>query len=121
MCTHTPTWSVLPSQPSLLLADLQGKDQLGVPVTQPMCTCVIFNCTDGLKGSTANQVVRMWPAHCEQFGSFQTTMSEANREVLHITDVKVIQHKINNSSREKVLPAIAEDKVYKARQPSTMV
>ena len=65
-CAHTPpTQLVLPSQ---LLADLQGKDLLGVPVTQPMVDlCPIFDCTDDLKGSTISQVVRMWPAHYKQF------------------------------------------------------
>ena len=41
--------------------------------------CTIFDCTDNLKGSTANQVVRMWLAHFEQFGKFQTTMGESDR------------------------------------------
>ena len=38
-------------------------------------------------------------------------MGEADREVLHITDVKTVQAKINVSSKEKVLKAAAEDKV----------
>ena len=75
VCTRIATQSVLPSQ---LLVDPHGKDILGVPVTQPMMDllCAIFNCTDDLKSSTANQVVGMWPAYYEQFGTFQTTMSE---------------------------------------------
>ena len=48
--------------------------------------------------------------HFEQFGKFQTTMGELGREVLHITDVKVVQNKIK-TSREQVLYAAAEDKV----------
>ena len=90
MCTHTPSQSVLPGQ---LLADPQGKELLGVPVTQPMVDllCAIFQHTDNLKSSTANQIITMWPAHYEQFSSFQITMSEGDREVLHITDVKAIQ------------------------------
>ena len=72
---HTPTQSVFPSQ---LLADPLGKDLLGVPVTQPMVDllCVIFDCTDNLKSMTANQVIRMWPVHCNQSGAFQITMGE---------------------------------------------
>ena len=109
VCTHTPTQSVLPSQ---LLADPQGKELLGVPVTQPMVDllCAIFQCTDVLKSSTANQIVRMWPAHYKQFSLFQTTMSESDRDVLHITNVKAIQHKINTSKR-KAQHSMAEDKV----------
>ena len=53
----------------------------------------------------------MWPAHYEQFGSFLTTMSEGDREVLHITDVKAIQQKINSAPREKAKHSAAEDKV----------
>ena len=69
-----------------------------VPVTQPMLDllCVILQRSDDLKHSKANQIVRMWSAHYEQFVSFQTTMSEGDREVLHFTDVKAIQHKINS-------------------------
>ena len=59
----------------------------------------------------ANQIVHMWPTHYEQFGSFQTTMSERDREVLHITDVKAIQHKINSAPKEKAQNSAAEDKV----------
>ena len=77
---HTHTESVLPSQ---RVVDLQDKDLLGVPVTQPIVDlCTIFDCTDDLKGPRANQVDRMWPAHYEQLGMFQTTMSESDREVL---------------------------------------
>ena len=67
--------------------------------------------TDNLKGSRAKHVVKIWPAHFEQFGKFQTTMGEVDREVLHITDVKAVQTKINASSKEKVLQAASEDKV----------
>ena len=58
--------------------------------------------TDDLKGFTANQVVWMWPAHFEQFGKFQTAMGEVDREVLHITDVKAVQVKINANSKEQL-------------------
>ena len=34
----------------------------------------IRDCTDDLMGSTANQVIRIWPVYFEQFGKFQTTM-----------------------------------------------
>ena len=88
---------------------------LGVPVTQPMVDlpCAIFQRTDDLKNSTANQVVRMWPAHYEQFGSFQTPMSDVyrDREVRYITDVKAIQHKISSAHKEKAQYSAAEDKV----------
>ena len=118
--------AVGPAQPAF--GRSTGKDLLGVPVTQPMVDllCTIFDCTNDVKGSTANQVVRMWPVHYEQFGTFQTPMSESNREVLHITDVKAIQNKINISSREKAQHATAEDmpllrtRSYKDRQPSKM-
>ena len=53
----------------------------------------------------------MWPAHNEQFSTFQTTMSEGDREVLHITDVKAIQQKINSVPRKKAKHSTAEDKV----------
>ena len=53
----------------------------------------------------------MWPAHYEQFGKYQTTMNEGHKEVLHITDVKAIQHKINSVPREKAKHSTAEDKV----------
>ena len=59
----------------------------------------------------ANQIVRMWPAHYEHFGSFQTTMSEWDREVLHITDVKAIQQKISSTPCEKAKHSASEDKV----------
>ena len=113
---HAHTHAGGPAEPatsSQLLVDPQGKELLGVPITQPMVDllCSIFHHTNDLNSSTANQIVRIWPAHCKQFGSFQTTMSEANREVLHIIDVKAIQHKISSSSKEKAQPAAAEDKV----------
>ena len=116
MCTHTPTQSVLPNQ---LVADPQGNYLLGVPVTQPMVDllCGIFDRTNDLKGSTANQVVRMWPVHLNQFGTFQTTMSESDREVLHIIDVKTIQNRISTSSKEKALHAAAENKVLQDQAP----
>ena len=38
-------------------------------------------------------------------------MSEGNREVLHITDVKDIQYKINSVPKEKAQHSAAEDKV----------
>ena len=89
VCMHTLTLSVLLNQ---LLVDPQGKDLLGVLVTQPMVDLLYatFDHMDDPKGLTANQVVRMWPAHYNQFGTFQTIMSEFDREVLHITDVKAI-------------------------------
>ena len=109
VCTHIPKQSIMPSQ---LLTDLQGKDLLGVPGTHPMVgLCTVLDHTDDLKGSRTNQVVRMWLAHFEQIGKFQTTMGEADREALHITDVKTVQAKINASSREKVLHAAVEDTV----------
>ena len=103
VCTRTPALPVLPSQ---LLSNPQSKELLGVPVTQLMVDllCAILH-------STANQVVRMLPAHYEQFGTFQTTMSEGDRAVLHITDVKAIQQKINSLPREKARYSTAEDKV----------
>ena len=52
----------------------------------------------------------MWPAHFEQFSTFQTTMSKGDREVLNITDVKAIQQKINSNPREKAKHSTAEDK-----------
>ena len=69
-----------------------------MPVIQLMVDvlCDILQRSDDLKHSTANQIVRMWPAHYEQFGSFQTTMSKGDRDVLHITDVKAVEHKINS-------------------------
>ena len=78
VCTNTHKQLVLLSQ---LLADLQGKDLLGVPVTQPMVEllCAIFDRTDDLKGSMANQVVRMWPSHFEQFGKFRTRSTSLPR------------------------------------------
>ena len=95
-----------------------------MPVTQPMVDllCAILARNNDLKGSAANQVVRMWRAYFEQFGKFQTTMDEADREVLHITNVKAIQAKINASSREKVLHATVVDKVllYRGKWPSRM-
>ena len=92
MCICTPHQLVLPSQ---LLADPQVKELIGVPVTQAMVDllCVILDCTDDLKGPTANQVVKMWLAHFEQCGKFQTTVAEADREMLHFTDVKAVQTK----------------------------
>ena len=69
VCTHAPKQSVPPGQ--LLVDDPQDKDLLGVPVIQPMVDllCAILTYTDDLKASAANQeVVRMWPAHFEQFG-----------------------------------------------------
>ena len=110
VCMHTSKQSVLPSQ---LPADPHARDLLGVPVTQPMVDllCAILAHTNNLKGSTVNQVVQMWPAHFEQFGKFQTAMGEADREVLHITDVKAVQAKINANSKEKALQAAAKDKV----------
>ena len=82
MCMHTPTQLVLPSQ---LLSDSQCMDLLRVPITQLMVDllCTIFDRTDNLNGSMANQLVRMWLAQYEQFGSFQTTMNEADRDVSH--------------------------------------
>ena len=77
--------------------------------------CAVFHRPNDLKSSSANQIVRIWPAHYEQFGSFQTTMSEGNQEVLHITDVKAIQHKISSSSTEKVQHSTLEDKVLLGR------
>ena len=69
---------------------------------------------DDLKGLTANQVIRMWPTHYNQFGTFQTTMSKSNREVLHITYVKAIQNR-NSTSKEKALHVTAEDKVLQGQ------
>ena len=99
VCTHNPSQSVFLSQ---LQSDRQGKDFLAVPVTQPMVDllCTIFDCIDDLKGSTANQIVRMCLAHYNQFSTFQTTMSESDREVLHITDVMAIQNWISTSKRK---------------------
>ena len=110
VCTHNPTQTVLPSQ---LLSDSQGKELIGVPVTLPMVDllCAIIQRTDDLKNSMANQIVRMWPVLYEQFGSFQTTMSEGDRKVLHITDVKAIQPKINSAPKEKAKHSTAVDKV----------
>ena len=85
MCTHSPTQSVLQSQ---LLSDPQTKDFLGVPITQPMVG---------------------------QFGTFQTTMNEFDREVLHINDVKVIQTQISTNPKEKALHAAAANKVLQGQ------
>ena len=117
VCIHTPKQSVLPSQ---LLANPQGNDLLGLSVTQAMLDplCAILDCTEDLKGCKPNHV-KMWPAHFEQFSKFQTTMSEANREVLHITDVKVFQVKINASSNEKGLQW--RTRLCKGRLPLRMV
>ena len=84
-----------------------------MPVTQVMMDflCAILDHTNNLKGLMANQVIRMWLAHFEQFVKFQTTMGEADREVLHITDMKAVQAMINASSRKKALHAVAVDKV----------
>ena len=41
-----------------------------------------------------------WASHTERYFTS-----------LHITDVKVVQNKISTSSKEKMLHAIAEDKV----------
>ena len=114
VCTHIATQSVLPSK---LFADLQGKDLLRVPVTQSMVDLLftIFDHTDDLRSATAIHIVRMWPAHYEQFGMFQTTMSKSDRAVLHITDVKVIRNRISPSTREKVLHSTAEDKVLQGQ------
>ena len=92
-----------------------------MPVTQVMVDllCAILDRTNDLKGFAANQVVRMWPAHFEQFGKVQTIMGEADREVLHITDVKVVQAKISASSKEKALQAAVEDKVLQEQAAIT--
>ena len=57
----------------------------------------------------------MWPAHYEQFGTFQTTMSEGDREVLHITGVKAIQQKINSAYWEKAKHTAAKEKANSVR------
>ena len=44
----------------------------------------IFDHTDDLKKLTTNQIVRMWLVHYSQFDTFQITMSECDKEVLHI-------------------------------------
>ena len=52
--------------------------------------------------------------HYNQFGTFQSTISESDREVLHITDVKAIQNMISTSG-EKARHVTVEDKVIQGQ------
>ena len=64
-----------------------------------------------LKVSSVNHVIKIWPAHYRQFGTFVTKMSDEDRDVLLITDSKIIQARIDANPREKALQAGAEEKV----------
>ena len=64
-----------------------------------------------LKGSSINKVLRVWPTHYQQFGSYVTKMSFEDRETLQIVDSKVVQGKIDSQPREKALQAAAKEKV----------
>ena len=86
VCKHTPSTSVLLHH---MIISPQGKD---VPVTQSMVDllCIIFQRTDDLKRSSAHKVLRMWPAHYNQFWPFKTSLSNSDREVQQIRDPKSI-------------------------------
>ena len=100
-----------------MIINPQGKEFLGVPVTQPMVDllCAIFQQTNDLKGSLAYKVLSMWPAHCDQFGSFKAYLSDSDREVLQIRDLKSIQTKIDSLPKEKALHAAVEAKVHQGQ------
>ena len=65
---------------------------------------------DDLKGPSANKVLHMWPSHFHQFGTYVTKMSDKDREVLQISDPKIIQGKIDAVPVEMALQATAGEK-----------
>ena len=69
------------TQPTLSqhLTTLKPKNLvLEVPITQTIASLLttIFEHMDDLKGLSVNNVLRMWPSHCHQFGNFVTKLSD---------------------------------------------
>ena len=85
---------------------------IGVPVTQIIVDLLnaILEHTDDPLRSSINKVLRLWPSHYNQFGTFITKMSDKDRDT-QIADPKVIQAKINAVPWEKALQATAKEKV----------
>ena len=83
---------------------------LRVPITETIASLLtdIFEHKADLKGSSVNHMLRIWPSHFQQFGSF---MSDEDRDVLLIADPKVVQSRIDAQPREKALHASAGEKV----------
>ena len=77
------------------------------PVSDYSLNIPIMEHKDDLKGSSVNKVLRMWPAHFQQF----TKMSDADRDVVQIADPQIVQAKIDSQPREKAFQAAAEEKV----------
>ena len=50
-------------------------------------------------------------SHFQQFGSYDTKMSDDDRETLQIADSKIVQAKIDSQPRENALQAAAEETV----------
>ena len=109
-CVQPTSQFTLPQDMSTLVALSGG---MGVPVTLSVADrlTAIMEHKGNHKGSSINKVLRMWPFHYQQFGSFVTKMSDTDRDALQIVDPKIVQAKIDSHPREKVLQAPAEEKV----------
>ena len=51
----------------------------------------VFKHTGNLKGLLVTRVLRLWPSHFQQFGSYITKVSDEDRDILLIVDPKVVQ------------------------------
>ena len=87
--------------------------RLGFPITQSVAALMkmIMEHKGDLKGSSINKVLRVWPSHFQQFGSYIMKMSDGDRETLQIADPKVVHCKIDTQPWEKALQASAEETV----------
>ena len=106
-----PLPSALPIQ---MTSSATSPRRLGFPVTQPVATLLtaIMGHKGDLKGSSINKVLRVWPSHFQQYGSYVIKMSDGDRETLQITNSKVVQGKIDAQPREKALQASAEEVTF---------
>ena len=108
-CMQPTTQSALPQHMSTSVASSGG---LGVPIMETIA-CLLtanFEHKGNLKGSSVNRVLRIWLSHFQQIGSYITKMSDEDRDVLLITDPKIIQARMDAQPREKDLQAAAEEK-----------
>ena len=66
--------------------------RLGFLVTQSVAALLtkIMEHKGDLKGSSINKMLRVWPSHFQQYGSYVTKMSDGDQETLQIAKPKVV-------------------------------
>ena len=64
---------------------------------------MIMEHKDNLKVLSINKVLQRWPYDFQQFGSYVTKMSDVDKDMLQIADLKVVYSKLKGANCKIVL------------------